>query len=195
MNGLRLANIKWRLIGTALSLLVPMLVSAATIKVDAYIDGRSQLTLQGKTARWHHFDYAAPGRWNGANFATSINGANWFPVWPDVPTAENVFCNCDTVDTFAAVAPAISPVDQTVTLTPLVARGSVSVVQQPQLANGYKLIVEFNDPAGGAAWYSVNINVPFTEVQPIPTLGEWGGLVLVFLIGSTAVGYLRRRQR
>lgn len=47
------------------------------IRVQAWVDGRSQLVLQGDTARWHHFDYAAPGRLGFANAPTTIDGVDW----------------------------------------------------------------------------------------------------------------------
>src|SRR5512136_271110 len=65
-----------------------------TIEIRADIDGRSQLILRGNTAQWHHFDAAAPGRQLFTNFPTTINGVDWYPIWPDKPDAENRECYC-----------------------------------------------------------------------------------------------------
>ena len=80
----------------ALALLVtaasPVAAQPATqvIRVEALIDGRSQLILRDDTAQWFHIDWAAPGRELFRNEPTIINGVSWFPIWPDVPDAENL---------------------------------------------------------------------------------------------------------
>lgn len=127
-----------------------------TLTVRAYIDGRSELILHRNTVHWHHFDFAAPGRHGGNNFPTYLNGKAWFPTWPDVPTAENRDCNCNS-STFVGV-PRLPARSQTVDLTIVNARGSVSIVQQPNANNDYTLVLEFNDnPLGGPAWYEVTL--------------------------------------
>src|SRR5438552_2685510 len=55
---------------------VPIIVT-----VRALIDGRSQLILKGFTARWHHFDWAAPGVHGGQYEPTTIDGIAWHPNW------------------------------------------------------------------------------------------------------------------
>ena len=66
-----------------------------SLNIRAYIDGRSQLILQGNTVHWHHIDFVAPGRW-GADEPTYLNGLGWHPIWPDVPNPENGGCGCDS---------------------------------------------------------------------------------------------------
>ncbi|MGZ6546085.1 MAG: hypothetical protein ACXVEI_12290 [Actinomycetota bacterium] len=129
------------------------------IQIQALVDGRSQLILQGDTAQWHHFDFAAPGRELFANEPTIVNGTDWFPQWPDVPNAENRDCNCFS-DVLTGVDPPVPQTDLTVTLTLVEARGPVSIVQAPSSGNGYTLVVQFDDNAfGGAVPYIVNINL------------------------------------
>ena len=67
-----------------------------TVRIRACIDGRSRLILDDDTARWQHFDFAAPGR-NECNLGvpiepTFVSGVEWWPQWPDLPDCENRFC-------------------------------------------------------------------------------------------------------
>jgi hypothetical protein len=64
-----------------------------TIDIQAFIDGRDQLIIQGNTLQWDHIDYAAVGRYLGANeptiITTTLNGVtqlnqtDWYPTWPE----------------------------------------------------------------------------------------------------------------
>lgn len=46
-------------------------------------------------------------------------------------------------------------------VTPIEARGSVEIIQQPLAGNDYTLILEFDDnPEGGSAWYEVQVGFP-----------------------------------
>lgn len=138
--------------------------SGQTLTVRAYIDGRSDLILHRNTVHWHHFDFAAPGRHEGSNFPTYLNGTAWFPKWPDVPTAENRDCNCNS-STFVGT-PQVPTRPQTAVLTIVKARGSVSIVQQPGANNNYTLVLEFNDnPEPGPDWYEVTLT--YTDWQVI----------------------------
>jgi len=130
-----------------------------TITVEALIDGKTQLIFDGNTAQWLQLDFAAPGRWSGRNEPTLINGKEWFPVWPDVPDAENRFCNC-TSSTFKGVTPVLSKADSTVDLKVIQGRGEVRIIQMPATDNNYTLILEFDDdPYGGAQIYMIELVV------------------------------------
>jgi hypothetical protein len=144
------------------------------IRVQALVDGRSQLVLQGDTARWHHFDFAAPGRLGFANAPTTIDGVDWYPQWPDIPDAENRECNCSS-DVFAGLNPPLPQTDVVVSVIPVQARGPVSIVQPPTSQNGYTLIVEFDDNAPpGAVWYVIDINVGVGSANQL-SLGLYQG--------------------
>lgn len=173
-----------------LFMILPNYVHAATISVEAFIDGRSQLIIRGNTAQWHHLDWTAPGIPDNPaeNYPTVINSVNWVPSWT-LPTS---FCNCYS-SVFSGVAPALPLVTQTVTLTAVQARGTVTIIQQPATANDYNLIVDFTDPQGGAAWYIVQLDFP--DAQPIPTMNEWGMIIFMILAGLGAVSYLKRQRR
>ena len=159
--------------GTAGAVTQAAASTGGLIRVRAWVDGRSQLILQGDTAQWHHFDYAAPGR-EFANEPTTIDGVSWFPTWPDVPDVQNRDCNCDS-DTFTGVNPPVPPADVVVSLIPVQARGPVSMVQLPSAENDYTLIVQFNDNAPpGAAWYVIDINVGVGSANQL-SLGLYQG--------------------
>lgn len=124
-----------------------------TIRVEALIDGRSQLILRGDTAQWFNLDYAAPGRHEFRNEPTIINGVEWYPVWPDYPDAENRSCHCYS-DIFYGVEPPLPQSDMTVTLNIIRSRYDTHIAQYPDAGNNYALIIEFNDnPPGGSDIY------------------------------------------
>jgi hypothetical protein len=161
---------------------------AQSITVEAWIDGRSQLILKDNTAQWHHLDFSAPGREGGVTEPTTINGAEWYPVWPDVPDANNSFCDCSS-DVYTGVVPPIPETGFPAKLNLIQARDDAYIVQQPDAGNDYELIVEFNDNAsGGADWYIVELQVS----GGIPVLAHWGIVLFAVLMAGTAVVVLRR---
>lgn len=164
-------------------------LSAETIAVQAWIDGRSQLILKANTAQWYHLDYTAPGR-GGVTYPTIINGVDWFPVWPGDPgNPDNSFCNCFS-DVFAGVNPPLPASALPVGLNILQARADVSIVQQPSAGNDFELIVEFNDNGpGGADWYIIELQT----ADPIPAASASGVVLFALLIAGAAVLALRAR--
>jgi ribosomal protein L35AE/L33A len=159
MNTISTAKIRCIIVTVVLALLIPSYVKAGILRVEAFIDGRSQLKIRGNTAQWHHINWDAPGRWGGANYATVINGDNWFPIWPDVPDGKNTSCNCDS-DIYSGVNPPLSLSAQTVMVNHIQARNTVSIIQEPAADNNYELIVDFNDnPIGGPVWYMIELQL------------------------------------
>lgn len=121
-----------------------------TLRVRAYIDGQTALVMKGSSLHWHNTQGAAPGRWQGANEPTSLDGVAWMPVWPQ--SGENRDCNCDSQD-----APKLAPLGahaQTVGLSLVHARGKVTV-DQPSASNGFTARVNFADSTSGADWYEI----------------------------------------
>ncbi|MCU0233775.1 MAG: hypothetical protein MUE90_07075 [Thermoanaerobaculales bacterium] len=182
------ASFRMVLFGLAI-LTVAGSLSAGTIAVEAWIDGRSQLILKGNTAQWYHLDFTAPGR-GGVTYPTVINGVDWFPVWPGDPgNPNNSFCNCFS-DVFTGVNPPLPASALPVTLNIVQARAGVSILQQPSSGNDYELIVEFNDNGpGGAAWYLIELQT----ADPIPAASGPGAALLALLIAAAAVIALRAR--
>jgi hypothetical protein len=124
------------------------------LRIRAYIDGQSQLILQGSSAQWYNEDWAAPGRWGGKNLPTYLNGHPWTPQWSTSPPDQLLFCHC--YSTAANVVDPPIPATSPVNLTPVVARYAVSIAQQPSAANGFTTIIDFNDdPPPFPAWYDV----------------------------------------
>jgi Stigma-specific protein, Stig1 len=122
------------------------------LRVRVLIDGQSQLVVQGKTVKWHVIRAAAPGRWDGHDDATMLNGAPWLPAWP--AKGDNRDCNCDSQPS-PPVAAGLRAIAQTVTLTKVAGRGGVTINEQPSTTNGFTLKVDFSDPPSGAAWYEI----------------------------------------
>jgi hypothetical protein len=181
----------------ALLIILPNYVQAATIRVEAFIDGRSQLIIRGNTAQWRHFEANGPGY--DDDYPTIINGADWYPTWLGGDPSD---CQGCLSSVFSGVCPGISAVEQNVTLSVIQARESATIIQQPSVDNSYTLIVEFNDnEPGGAAWYIIKLDFPYatpcvSSVPTIvPTMTEWGMIVFVVLAGLGSVYYLRRQKR
>jgi hypothetical protein len=136
------------------------------IRIEADIDGRSQLILSPGSAQWHHYDYAAPGRLVDVGFCgrpqmtlpTIIDGIEWYPEWPDAPTEENRDCNCLS-DSYEGIERRIPPGDLTPVLQRIQHRWPPAIVQYPTEANGYTTIIEFNDNGYNcAATYVVELS-------------------------------------
>jgi hypothetical protein len=129
------------------------------LNIRAYIDGRSQLIIEGNTLHWYHLDNDAPGRWElgEAIHPTYINHIGWYPTWPDIPDATNDFCYC--YSSIYVGIPDLARINQRVWLDIVQGRGRVFVIQQPNIDNNYTLIIDFDDnPGDGAEWYEVNLN-------------------------------------
>ncbi|HEV8113123.1 MAG TPA: hypothetical protein VGR31_10135 [Planctomycetota bacterium] len=133
-----------------------------SIHIRAWIDGRSRLILDDNTATWQHFDFAAPGRL-GCNVglpveSTFLDGVAWDPIWPDVPDCENRFCGGCFSSTFSDLQTSLPNSDFTPVLVLIQSRNSSSIVEYPSAANGYRVVIEFDDdPPGGADWYEVEL--------------------------------------
>jgi len=113
----------------------------ASTTIKAYIDGQSQIILQGNTAQWYHILHDAPGRNGGNDYATFINGTGWFP-WPNPGTYNS--CECYS-NVYNAVSPPIPSSSTKFCLKVIFARESVEIKEQPTAQNNYRLIIEFND--------------------------------------------------
>jgi len=130
--------------------------AATKINIRADIDGRSWLIVQGNTVQWHHFDWAAPGRESPVDLPTVVNCADWYPVWPDEPNRRNDFCDC--YSSILTPDPPLPSLAAYIGIQRVSCRHRCDVVQAPNAANGYALVIEFNDnPEEGSTEYEVNI--------------------------------------
>jgi hypothetical protein len=145
----------------ALGALSVPLAAQGPIHVRAWIDGRSRLILAGDTIQWQHFDFAAPGRLDcdtgSPEQPTLVDGAEWWPSWPDQPTCENRDCGC-TSDVLSGITPALPQTDFQVQLNVIQARCWVTIVEYPDASNGYRVVLEFNDPYTAADWYEIELS-------------------------------------
>jgi hypothetical protein len=140
----------------------------ASLNIRAYLDGRSELIIQGDVLYWHHLDFDAPGRWELGEVQqpTYLNQTAWEPAWPDIPDATNDSCNCNS--STAVGVPSLARTEQRAWLDIVQGRGRVSVVQQPGAENDYTLVLELDDNAMlGAEWYEVNLNYIVDESAPL----------------------------
>jgi len=55
--------------------------ASGPLTVQAYVDGPSELHVTPEGVYWINGPNAKPGRLDGANFPTYINGEAWFPLW------------------------------------------------------------------------------------------------------------------
>jgi hypothetical protein len=131
------------------------------LRIEAWMDGRSQLVFTGHSVHWHHYQYAAPGRELFVNKPTLFDGVEWYPTWPDVPDAENRDCNCDS-STYDQL-PITVPLTPTIaSVTPIQVRKPPSVIQQASDANGFTLIVELTDVgASGSSDDIVDLTIAY----------------------------------
>jgi hypothetical protein len=150
-----------------------------TFEIDAFIDGRDQLIVQGGTLQWDHLDFAAVGRNSAGNgneptvITTSLNGVtqldhfDWYPSWPEPPPAEIRYQALSSV--FSGLLPALPSTAATVTLNVISARDSLSIYQYPTAANSNTLILDFNDDqSSGPAWYDALVTVTTDAPAPVP---------------------------
>jgi hypothetical protein len=128
-----------------------------TYVIRADIDGHSRLTLRSSSARWINIENAAPGRHNGKNNPTIINGTKWFPQWPE--PGENRNCDCHS-NAFWRVTPAIPAAADGFFFHAVTCRDTCSA----RYANGV-LCINFNDdPTGSDAWYQVKVVLTVDDV-------------------------------
>lgn len=175
-------------------------VQAYSLKIDALIDGRSLLIIQGDTVQWHNDTYFVPGKHEGLNLPTTLTTADmavdWYPNWPN-GIEENVFS-----DTFTGLNRPLAAIDQNVSLSYndqevrySVPNGEwwdfyytlIYIAQQPSAANNYTLIIVFDDDPYYGHWpYSATINyiagdyISGASTVPLPPT--------VLLLGSGLLG-------
>ncbi len=191
----------WRQVGAVIVLVAALVLPSQTagasledhwtLRVEAFIDGRSQLVINSNNVWWQHLDYAAPGRHTPYDYPTLLNGREWYPEWPDLPSPENRWCDCVS-SVYPTLSPELPTANGFAIVTPISTRGSVYLVDSPSAANGFSLTVEFNDdPQPGPAWYVVEISfetctMTGTEGDDV-LYGSWGRDVICGLGGHDVI--------
>ncbi len=155
--------------------------SAGIINITAFIDGTSELVIEDDTMFWHHSAWAAPGRWSGNDYPTTVNGIEWLPEWP--VAGRNDFCDCDS-SSITGLFPALSELSD-ISLSLISGRGTVSLLDSPSSSNNHRMEIEFDDYYfGGAEWYEIEISY-YSVPEPSS----------LFLLSAGLMGLVLRRKR
>jgi len=80
-----------------------------TIRVEAFIDGRSRLCIRGNSVWWQHMDFAEPGLHGGRDRPTVINGHEWRPLWVNLGSPKPGVCRASAHITNASTRPRRRP--------------------------------------------------------------------------------------
>ena len=133
---------------------------AGRLTFRAYIDGEDYVLIQGRTLQYVHLMWALPGLHEGHNDPTTINGAEWMPVWTG-----------SSSDEYVASAPLLPERDgYDYELIIETGRSVVELRQAPSETNGYMAVIYFGDMFGGAAWYEITLQWrESTPSDPTPT--------------------------
>ncbi|MGA2265825.1 MAG: PEP-CTERM sorting domain-containing protein [Phycisphaerae bacterium] len=192
-------NTRWAILAGVVALAAAVSAASANITMSldirAYTDGRDLLVIQGDTMQWHHLDFAAVGRWGKdiddsnawaneptilsttLNGATVMNGYAWLPDWPGHPWPDEIRDEDSFSAVFSSLTPALPATDMTVDLTAIQARSELSIFQYPTAANGYTLILDFNDDdPSGADWYEAKVDINYVPEPATLSLLVLGGL-------------------
>ncbi|MBW2277120.1 MAG: hypothetical protein JRF63_06485 [Deltaproteobacteria bacterium] len=133
-------------------------LSEGQIHVRIHIDGRSWLLIQGDELWLQHFDYAAPGRHEGANHPTVIDGEEWYPEWPfGPPPDEGRDCGgCETLDRYYLDEQIPISGEVMVELEAVKGRGETTLIEAQTAAFDNTIVVEFDDnPQSSSVWYEI----------------------------------------
>jgi hypothetical protein len=166
--------------------------SIVTITIGSYIDVSDDLYITGNTLQWETFGGGTPVGDprpdvpdTTTHVATTLNGNpvqsfTWQPVYQ--PASNYTY-------TYTGLNPPLPSTDTTVTLSVLQegSGGSVEISQQPNSSNGETLILQFDDPASGAHFYSAEIS--FASAVPEPS--TWA----MIIVGFVGLGWLAHRRR
>jgi putative cell wall-binding protein len=127
-----------------------------SLTVRANIDGKSELVLGSGEVYWHHISNAAPGRHDGKDEPTTLNGYEWFP-WTETGTLHG-----ERVSDPLSLADAIN-LDlygswELIGLEVSEALGTITVSQEPSAENDYEGKILFDDDAHtGDIWYTATL--------------------------------------
>jgi|GEM_PF-6304991 len=124
-----------------------------TIRIKALIDGADTIKVQGNRIWYEHESWDLPGKWQGRDEPTLINGVAWRPDWLGEASTNN--CSDPYLD-LQPPFPDKTPDD--IKLTTIAGRGGVQIAQWPRADNHHTLAIHLDDSDDmGADWYEVAI--------------------------------------
>lgn len=117
-----------------------------SLKVRAWIDGKSRLLVKGNQVSWQHISFDRPGLHTGRNEPTQINGVDWIPQWNGMQSQPRSF------DSFR-----LPDRKEVVRLEVVEGRGSVRWIESGE-GESFSGMIEFDDePQDHADWYEVEL--------------------------------------
>lgn len=170
-------------------------VFAATmvIDIDARIDGRSQLIIQGQTLQWHNLTFCAPGKHVSSCgdvnlptvISTTVDGNpvltnyEWYPAWPN-GIAGDRFSSADDV-----LSPPLPWLITSSAVSQISGRTSISLIETPTVNNNWKMILEFDDnAAAGSADNQYRVTVEYESPVPEPASAGLAAIGLAALLAK-----------
>lgn len=176
--------------------------AAFVVEIEALIDGRDQLIIQGNTLQWHHLRFAAVGRHDGRhdgrnkptvistqlNGVTIMDGVEWIPQW-SAPPPDRI--NSEEFSSiFTDLAPGLPLAELSLQLIEIESRGATTMVELPTAANGFSTVIDFNDNSLGA----LEIYIARLEFDFVTEANE-PGVVAVLGLGFLGLAFSRRKRR
>jgi hypothetical protein len=148
--------------------------SNKTVRIKVLIDGADTIKIHGHEIWYEHESWDLPGRWQGRDEPTFVNGKPWHPHWKgdqraplQTPFEDFLVLlgiprrppDCKSAP-FEGLNPEFKPQSPAETkLTKFTARGAVTISQMPSPENDETLAIHFDDSQiMGADWYEVEIS-------------------------------------
>ncbi len=124
--------------------------SPREVIVKARIDGASELIITTNGLRWKNGMYAKPGRHEGRQDPTYVNGTPWMPKW-EKPGEER---GVDTSDLFPLKFATLDLDFELLAVGDSASATNIEVRSSPTLSTGSgSFIVNIPDPEWGSKWY------------------------------------------
>jgi hypothetical protein len=159
--------------GTAVYTLYEKNENYVTLRVEANIDGISELVMQDGTIFWNHLDWAAPGRHDGMDAPTLLNGYAWMPWEGRDGELRGPYPVISEPLSLSTVGLDTTRIWEVVGLEGLDGRGAIVISRWPSAENGYSSGVIFDDDwAGSDMWYSVNLVLRAINTPSVGTPGS-----------------------
>lgn len=126
------------------------------ITVQAYVDGSSAIHLSLQGLYWTNGGNAKPGKLDGNNFATYINGKAWFPKWGRNDNDRGK----DRSDVYPLQLKSTNYEVEVVSVsirkdTPGKERRTTPIITRENA----ELVINIPDPESGARWYELRLNL------------------------------------